>query len=76
MVQCALTKVIKFGWVRAEAGYGNGLSFCKAMAMLFMLTEKINHAYTCPLMICADIEESLTHFPPRRDTPEEEVVPN
>jgi SRSO17 transposase len=44
------------------------------MAMLFMLTEKINHKDTHPLLTCADIEELLAHFLPRRDVTEEEVI--
>ena len=44
------------------------------MAMLFMLTERMRHADTCPLLTCADIEELLSHFLPRRDTTEEEVL--
>lgn len=44
------------------------------MAMLFMLTERRRHANTCPLLTCADIEELLSHFLPRRDTTEEEVL--
>ena len=44
------------------------------MAMLFMLTEKIHHKETYPLLSCADIEELLVHFLPRRDVTEEEVL--
>lgn len=44
------------------------------MAMLFMLTERMRHADSCPLLSCADIEELLSHFLPRRDTTEEEVL--
>lgn len=44
------------------------------MAMLFMLSERIYHKDTYPLLSCADIEELLAHFLPRRDTTEEEVV--
>jgi len=44
------------------------------MAMLFMLTEKIKHKETNPLLTCADIEELLARFLPRRDVTEEEVI--
>ena len=44
------------------------------MAMLFMLSEKINHKDTHPLLSCADIEDLLAHFLPRRDVTEEEVI--
>jgi len=44
------------------------------MAMLFMLTERIYHKETYPLLSCADIEELLAHFLPRRDVTEQEVI--
>jgi len=44
------------------------------MAMLFMLSERIHHKDTHPLLSCADIEELLAHFLPRRDVTEEEVI--
>lgn len=44
------------------------------MAMLFMLNERINHKDTYPLLSCADIEELLAHFLPRRDVTKEEVI--
>jgi len=44
------------------------------MAMLFMLSERIYHKDTYPLLSCADIEELLAHFLPRRDVTEEEVI--
>jgi len=44
------------------------------MAMLFMLSEKIKHQHTCPLLSCSDIEELLSRFLPRRDVTEEEVI--
>lgn len=44
------------------------------MAMLFMLSERIYHKETYPLLSCADIEELLAHFLPRRDVTEEEVI--
>jgi SRSO17 transposase len=44
------------------------------MAMLFMLYERIHHKETYPLLSCADIEELLARFLPRRDATEEEVV--
>lgn len=44
------------------------------MAMLFMLTEKIHHKDSYPLLSCADIEHLLAHFLPRRDVTEEDVI--
>ena len=44
------------------------------MAMAFMLSEKINHRDVCPYLTCADIEDLLAHFLPRRDYTEEEVI--
>jgi hypothetical protein len=44
------------------------------MVMLFMLTERINHADSHPLLSCADIEELLAKFLPRRDVTEKEVL--
>ena len=44
------------------------------MAMLFMLSERIRHRDTYPLLSCSDIEELLAHFLPRRDVTREEVV--
>jgi SRSO17 transposase len=44
------------------------------MAMVFMLSEKIYHKDTHPLLSCADIEDLLAHFLPRRDVTEEEVI--
>jgi SRSO17 transposase len=44
------------------------------MAMLFMLSEKIHHKDTYPLLSCADIESMLAHFLPRRDVSEEAVI--
>jgi len=44
------------------------------MAMLFMLTERIRHKDTYPLLSCSDIEELLSHFLPRRDVSEAEVI--
>ena len=43
------------------------------MAMLFMLTERIKHKETCPMLTCADIEYMLEKFLPRCDLTEEEV---
>jgi hypothetical protein len=43
------------------------------MAMLFMLSERIRHKDTDPLLSCADIEELPVHFLPRRDLTEEAV---
>jgi SRSO17 transposase len=44
------------------------------MAMLFMLSERIHHQDTYPLLSCADIEDLLVRFLPRRDVNEEEVI--
>jgi len=44
------------------------------MAMLFMLSERIYHEDTYPLLSCADIEKLLAHFLPRRDVTVEEVI--
>ena len=44
------------------------------MAMLFMLTERIQHKDACPLLTCSDIEKLLARFLPRRDVTEEEVL--
>jgi len=44
------------------------------MAMLFMLTKRIQHEDTYPLLSCADIEDLSAHFLPRRDVGEEDVI--
>lgn len=44
------------------------------MAMVFMLSERIYHKDTYPLLSCADIEELLARFLPRRDVSKEEVI--
>ena len=44
------------------------------MAMFFMLTERIRHKDTYPLLSCSDIEELLSRFLPRRDVSEVEVI--
>lgn len=44
------------------------------MTMLFMLSERIYHKDTYPLLSSADIEDLLTHFLPRRDVNKEEVI--
>lgn len=44
------------------------------MTMLFMLTEKIHHEQSYPLLSCSDIEELLSRFLPRRDVTQEEVM--
>lgn len=44
------------------------------MAMVFMLSERMYHKDTYPLLSCADIEELLARFLPRRDVSEEEVI--
>ena len=40
----------------------------------FMLSERIRHKDTCPLLSCSDIEELLARFLPRRDVTEEEII--
>lgn len=44
------------------------------MTMLFMLNERINQQNEYPLLSCADIEELLAKFLPRRDINEKEVI--
>jgi hypothetical protein len=44
------------------------------MAMVFMLSEKIKHKSVYPLLSCADIEDLLAHFLPKRDTTKNEVI--
>ncbi len=44
------------------------------MAMVFMLSEKIKHKDAYPLLSCADIEDLLAHFLPRRDITKGEVL--
>ena len=44
------------------------------MAMVFMLSEKIKHEDEYPLLTCADIEDLLAHFLPRRDSTRNEVI--
>jgi SRSO17 transposase len=44
------------------------------MAMLFMLSERIRHKDTYPLLTCSDIEELLARFLPRRNVTKEEVI--
>lgn len=44
------------------------------MAMLFMLTERIRHKETYPLLSCADIEQLLMHFLPNRKMTTDEVI--
>ncbi|VTR69624.1 hypothetical protein DESC_760050 [Desulfosarcina cetonica] len=44
------------------------------MTMLFMLSERIRHEATYPLLPCADIEELLSRFLPRRDVSKAEII--
>jgi SRSO17 transposase len=44
------------------------------MAMLFMLTERLEQRRSYPLLSCADIEALLVRFLPRRDLDEAEVI--
>jgi len=39
-----------------------------------MLSERISHKDTYPLLSCADIEDLLARFLPRRDVTKEEVI--
>jgi SRSO17 transposase len=43
------------------------------MAMLFMLTERLQMKDQCPLLSCADVERLLAAFLPRRDASVEQV---
>ena len=43
------------------------------MAMLFMLTEKLQMKDQCPLLSCADIEKLLAAFLPPKDASPEQV---
>lgn len=45
------------------------------MSMVFMLSERIKHEGAYPLLTCADIEDLLAHFLPRRDVTKDEVTP-
>ena len=44
------------------------------MAMLFILSERIRHEATYPLLSCSDIEELLSRFLPRRDVSKKEII--
>jgi len=44
------------------------------MAMLFMLTLRMQHIDTYPLLSCSDIEELLCRFLPRRNVTRDEVL--
>jgi len=44
------------------------------MTMLFMLSERIRHDDTYPLLSCSDIEALLSRFLPRRDVSESEII--
>lgn len=44
------------------------------MAMLFMLNERVMHEGAYPMLSCADIEELLCYFLPRRQVTQEEVI--
>jgi SRSO17 transposase len=44
------------------------------MTMLFMLSERIRHEDTYPLLSCSDIEELLSRFLPRRDVSKSEII--
>ena len=59
--------------VRKWSGWHHHMALVM-MAMLFMLTEKIHHKDTCPMLTCSDIEDLLARFLPRRDVTEEEII--
>jgi SRSO17 transposase len=59
--------------VRKWSGWHHHMALVM-MSILFMLTERIHHKDTYPLLSCADIERLLTCFLPRRDVTEEEVI--
>lgn len=44
------------------------------MAVLFMLEERIRHKESYPLLSCADIEDLLSKFLPRRNVTKEEII--
>jgi len=44
------------------------------LAMLFMLESKLSNKMRYPLLSCTDIVELLSHFLPRKDISEEEVL--
>ena len=44
------------------------------LSMLFMLHEKVYHQDDYPLLSCADVEDLLAHFLPRRDTTVDAVL--
>jgi SRSO17 transposase len=45
-----------------------------AMAMLFMMEERLLQQHAYPLLSCSDIESLLAHFLPRRDRTRDEVI--
>jgi SRSO17 transposase len=45
-----------------------------ALAMLFMLAERLTQKVSYPLLSCADVEALLAHFLPRRDVTVAEVI--
>lgn len=59
--------------VRKWSGWHHHMALV-TMSMLFMLTERIHHKDTYPLLSCSDIEELLARFLPRRDVTKEEVI--
>jgi SRSO17 transposase len=59
--------------VRKWSGWHHHMALVM-MAMLFMTYERIHHEDTYPLLSCADIEDLLAHFLPRRDVTREEVI--
>jgi len=44
------------------------------LAMLYMLETRLANKKDYPLLSCADIENLLSHFLPRKDVTEEEVL--
>jgi len=59
--------------VRKWSGWHHHMALVM-MAMLFMLTEKIHHKDTRPMLTCSDIEDLLARFLPRRDVTKEEII--
>jgi len=45
-----------------------------AMALLFMLEERMRQQSSYPLLSCADIQRLLAGFLPRRDLTQEELI--
>jgi len=59
--------------VRVWRGWHHHMALC-ALAMLFLLKERIRTQESVPLLSCRDITELLNLYLPRRPTSEEEVL--